>query len=900
MPVPTAVSRLPFHRTLRFRLSAVIALVIFVTVMGLAGAGEWRGFTRELETKRSLLSGAASAYAAALSDPVAAGSRADAIATLRGVREIPGVVQTDIRLADGRMFAQIGSGAILLGRDGNPDNMTVAQLWAARQLRIDMPILSGGEQIGTFGLLADISDMRRNVFDSLITTALMTLFAMLAAMAAAQLLISRMTRPLRKLTAMMAAFGHDQAAQLDSVEAGEDETGLLANTFNTMIGSIRERDARIARHLETLEDQVEERTHDLRIARDEAEAANAAKSDFLATMSHEIRTPMNGMLVMADMLSAADLSQRHRRYADIIARSGKSLLTIINDILDLSKIESGKLDLETTPVELDALVADVASLFWERAREKRLEIATYIAPSVPARIVADPTRLNQVITNLVNNALKFTETGGVTISVDRGDSEDPDQAALVIEVRDTGIGIPEDKIDHIFEAFSQADQTTTRRFGGTGLGLTVCRRLVTAMGGEISVRSKVGEGSVFRVELSLPIEVDASLPTVSYLPIMIALDSKLQRDALSHILSAYGCTIVEEGEDMIIGSSGSVPPGAASPFIILSDIGDTRVDELIHSGAAADLLPNPYTRNDILALIDKARTGTFRGRQALTDSSAAVPRPTFEGLRVLAADDNAVNREVLREALSTLKVEVVFAEDGQSAVERAFAERFDAIFMDGSMPVMDGFEATRRIRETEQKTGQGRTPLYALTAQVAGTSASLWSEAGADGHITKPFTLDRLVAALSGIEPSNTAPEHPSETPAPDDRTALLDDTTLGDMAALGGGSSNRLQARVWELFRLKAPEQMAALVSAVQTGAPGTDVARLAHALKSMSLSSAASQLAELCASMETEANTGAGRDRLLPLLLRTAECLADTLQVMQERLDAPASTDRSCAASL
>ena len=316
-------------------------------------------------------------------------------------------------------------------------------------------------------------------------------------------MISRLTQPIRELASVMAEVGAKQDFSRRMPEARrKDEAGVLGEAFNGMIDNIRERDQRIAHHMETLEQTVEDRTRDFRLAKEEAENANAAKSDFLATMSHEIRTPMNGMMVMAEMLASADLSQRHRRYAEIITRSGASLLTIINDILDLSKIEAGKLDLEAVPFSPERMVEDVASLFWEKARSKGLELAVRIAPEVPLQVIGDPTRLNQVVTNLVNNALKFTETGGVTIDLS-AEAQGPERAAAHRRSRDTGVGIEASRIGAIFEAFSQADQSTTRKFGGTGLGLTVCRRLIDAMGGEIVVTSEVGKGSIFTVVVDL-------------------------------------------------------------------------------------------------------------------------------------------------------------------------------------------------------------------------------------------------------------------------------------------------------------------------------------------------------------------------------------------------------------
>lgn len=878
-----AAATIPFYRSLRFRLSLVIAGVIFAAVMVTAIFAAANSFDRELTLKRDLLSGTASAYAAALADPVVGEERAKIFATLRGVREIPGFVEVDVKGQHGEVLAQFGSGAVLLGRNDNALAMTTADLWSARQVRVEMPILKGGLVVGQIGLLGDVSDVRAAIFKEIRTTAVMALIAILISIAVAQWVISKITKPLRQLSELMSTFADDRAAIMPKVQAGRDETGVLATAFNAMITSISDRDRQIDQHLETLEETVAERTLDLSLARDEAEAANAAKSDFLATMSHEIRTPMNGMLVMAEMLSSADLSQRHRRYAQIIARSGNSLLTIINDILDLSKIESGKLDLEMRPVSIDELVGDVSTLFWERAREKQIEIATYVAADVPARIMTDPTRLNQIITNLVNNALKFTETGGVEIVVGSSPFASETQAAITIEVRDSGIGIPADKIEHIFEAFSQADQSTTRNFGGTGLGLAVCRRLAEALGGSIKVDSQLGKGSVFQLLFHCEVIEPAPVLPLSLLKVATVLGDGLIERALQNSLSDLGCAVTTDNPDMVVTNTKQLQHGSATnaPNVLLTDIGDTQAGRLLRDGQAADLLPNPFTRSDLSALIARARWGTLRGVQALQSQYEVVERPSFDGMHVLAADDNAVNREVLAEALATLGVTVDFAEDGAGAVEMAAKGEYNAIFMDGSMPVMDGFEATRLIRLAEQNSAvQGRIPIIALTAQVAGKDAEVWTQAGADSYMAKPFTLERLAATLSHLEGKGEPARVSTHSPPP--ATEFMDAETLNGFAAMSARSGGDLKGKVWALFQLKAPEGVADIRAALGR-VPAKDMSRKAHALKSMALSAGAAAFARACEQLEQDAAAEQAVDVLANACQGMEASLAQTLSIMQ-----------------
>jgi two-component system, NarL family, sensor histidine kinase BarA len=876
--------RFPFRQSLRFRLSILVGFSILLVVMVTAVVSAWHNFDREIDNHRALLEGAGSVYVAALSDSVAARDRQAALSSLRGVRHLPNVRQTDIVLVDGQTFAQLGSGAMLVRQSGDPDSMSRSQVWSARFLRFEFPIVRGGKTIATLGMLSDISVMRRAVIDSLLFTGATAFIAILFGVSIAQALIARMTRPLRQLTAQMSRFGMDGNADLPRISGGQDETGILANAFNDMITGIRDRDLRIARHMETLEETVEVRTRDLRLARDESQAANAAKSDFLATMSHEIRTPMNGMLVMAEMLSSADLSSRHRRYADIICRSGKGLLTIINDILDLSKIESGNLLLESIPVSPETLAIDVVSLFSEKARESQLELSAYVSPRVPELLMGDPTRLNQIMTNLVNNALKFTETGGVLICLDSHQSDVSGMVRLIVEVEDTGIGIPEDRIDSIFDSFSQADQTTTRQYGGTGLGLSVCRKLVTAMGGQIFVNSKPGEGSTFRVEIDTPVAT-AAPETKSYpLRISVCMPVGIEHRALSSMLVDFGCELNNQDPDLVIGKSAFIAAGQASPLvpsIVLSDIGDMCVDDLLRGGIAADCLTAPHSRADLASLLECAATNTFRGAAALRSEREHGAKETFDGLRVLAADDNAVNREVLSEALGLLKVDAVFVDNGAEAVRQVAGDHFDLVFMDGSMPVMDGIEAVKLIRSAEHSTGKQRTPIVALTAQVAGYDSGAWHAAGVDGYITKPFSLEQLSQAISaacGAKLQHAAPQDSD----PSSQVHLLDQVAISTLESLGNRSGRDVRGRVWSMFKEQVMPGLDGLESLAQSGS-GQEISRKAHALKSMALNAGAGRLAILLGDIERAA-TNVAPAETYESVKDARRALTETVTAMQE----------------
>ncbi len=860
----------PFRRSIRFRLSLVIAVVIFAAVMAASAVGALRHLRQQADARAEMIEAAASAYSAAVADPLAAKDRRTVLEYMRGMRELRSVIFMAVNDLDGQTLAQLGAGASVRGK--TPDLRSIAglELLSAERGTVTMPIVKGGADIGSLVILADITDLRADLYETLGWTALVALIAIAGGVSVAQFSIARLTRPLRDLTAVMAEIGTRQDFSQRMPETRrKDETGVLGEAFNGMIDNIRERDQRIAEHMETLEQTVADRTHDYRVAKEEAESANAAKSDFLATMSHEIRTPMNGMMVMAEMLAAADLSSRHRRYAEIITRSGASLLTIINDILDLSKIEAGKLDLEAVPFSPEAMIEDVASLFWEKARSKGLELAVRVAPEAPVMVIGDPTRLNQVITNLVNNALKFTEKGGVTI--DLATEADGDRAKLRFAVTDTGVGIEKNRIGAIFEAFSQADQSTTRKFGGTGLGLTVCKRLVDAMEGDIVVTSEPGKGSTFAVVVSLPVETAApARPDARGLKVALALPQPLLAECIISGLRDLGVAVRATADpsdgrpgeivltlsDLLAKHGGA--PGALN--VCLTDVGDNRVDALIRDRVAVDLLPLPLGRQALWDFVARAARMDFRGPAALSISAAVAPTEKFGHLSILAVDDNAVNREVLREALLSLGAEGDFVSNGVEAVEAAAKKSYDVIFMDGSMPEMDGFTATKLIREAEAKSGGKRAYVVALTAQVRGADADAWAAAGADRHMTKPFTSVRLMDALktagSGeaiVAPAPAAPvaqEPVRETP-------LIDTEAVATMEGVAARSGRDVLGKVWKLFLGQAPDAVFKLET-LGAGSDPSALSKQAHFLKSMALSSGAARLAAVCEDVELDGKAG------------------------------------------
>lgn len=874
-----------------------VALAMFIG----SGASLWLEAQRYGAQKRDELLAVAHVFAAASAGAVAARDREAVFAAISAIDELAGIEHVEVRDLDGGVIEESGLGVRLLGdlvlEEGRP--VSFLDVVTSRTVQVRVDVVRGGAPVGRLSVIARTDDLWSRLLGVLGTGAAAALAAGVLGLAIAMPLQRALTRPLVSLAAAMTRVreAHDYA-EACPVES-DDEIGQLAGSFNAMLVEIRRRDARLAQHRETLEQEVEDRTRDLVVARDAAESANSAKSEFLATMSHEIRTPMNGMLVMAELLAAGDLPDRQRRYAEVIARSGQSLLAIIDDILDFAKVEAGKLELEALPLDLAETAETVVTLFGERAASKGLDLAAAIDPATPG-LVGDPVRLTQVVSNLVNNALKFTQDGHVLVRIG------PAAGAVEIAVEDTGIGIPQDKLPTIFSAFSQADQSTTRRYGGTGLGLSIVQRLVTAMGGEIAVTSSVGEGSRFVVRLPLGEDAPA-VPldrTAEPAAVVIAAAGGATRQAFAQDLAAAGFAPTENAEaadaHWIVDAADLVRtgrPAGARRVLALAPIGERAGERALAAGLADALLRRPLAQSEWrVALGRLARAEDFPAASASSAATAAA-LPRFPGARVLVADDSPVNREVACEALARLGIAADTVEDGRLAVEAVAARRYDLVLMDGSMPEMDGFEAARAIRARDAETGGPRTTIVALTAHVVGSGADAWRTSGMDGVLHKPFTIAKLAEVLaahltpSGEEdaialdaPALAAPAMSETAPPSSDAAALLDEDTVAQIAEMGALSGAGFLARIVGLYCEHAPPALAALVDAVRDAAAPDAVASAAHSLKSMSLNIGAAALAARLAEIETAAREE-GRLPAAEALPGLEVLLADTITTLRER---------------
>jgi PAS domain S-box-containing protein len=532
---------------------------------------------------------------------------------------------------------------------------------------------------------------------------------------------------------------------------------------------------------ERLNEALRERTR-------QAESASRAKSDFLANMSHEIRTPMNAIMGLSHLLQASELAPKQRDYLARIQSASRSLLAIINDVLDLSKIEANKLEVERVSFRLEEVFQHVESLLVEKAREKGLTLRSELPPEVPRRLVGDGLRLGQVLLNLTSNAVKFTERGWVAVTARVAD-EKPDCVRIRFSIRDTGIGIPADALARLFQPFSQADGSTTRRFGGTGLGLSISRRLVELMGGELSVQSTPGQGSTFSFEIPLERkpEEDARAPRdLSGKRVLVVDNDPGFRSVAMEILSSLGMVLrtVGSGAEALAALLDSVDhPTQAFDVILL----DWRMPDMDGMETARSIRADPRLRAQPVIILTTAYGRDYvvrdpsvdlfdglllkpvepdvfrdvveeafrkRGGLAYESASAApVPGPGARRQgRVLVAEDNETNRLVVRELLAAAGLQVEVAHDGRQAVEKVKRSAFDLVLMDVQMPEMDGFEATARIREI-----QPELPIVAMTAHAMERERQRCIEAGMADHVAKPFDPDQIWNVVDRWLPGGSA-----------------------------------------------------------------------------------------------------------------------------------------------